>query len=222
MRRAAAVLCAASFVALAQTTVRACQPCESTLDLRRSLERADLVALAKRAKLPKEPDDPRGGSACHELSVEGVLKGEFKGERLTVRRWYGMCPYGIFVNEGAHVVILGSASGSDYDSVTYNDEECRESLGVKAHVAQAPEGGPGLFVPVEHGCAVRTLRVESGSVEAEGVKLTLEEFRAKYGLAAKGARGPSVRPFEAWGAGGDARAALSGAAVWPGLFEVTN
>src|SRR5687767_9086771 len=103
------ILCAASFVALAQTTVRACQPCESTLDLRRSLERADLVVVAKRAKPSKEPDAPGGGAACDELTVERVLKGELEGESLTVRRWHGMCPYGVILGEGTYVVILRKA-----------------------------------------------------------------------------------------------------------------
>lgn len=203
---------AAALVALAGAGAYACQPCESTLDLRRTLEKADLVVVAGRAKLPKEPDGPGGGSACHELEVEAVLKGEFKGEKLTVRRWYGMCPYGIFVNEGTYVVILGKASASDYDSTTYDDGECRESLGVKAHVAKAPEGKSLLFVPVEHGCAVKTLRVESGSVEAEGVRMTLEEFRGKYGLAA-GAAGArhSAAGVYAW-------AGFPSLAVWPRLF----
>src|SRR5687768_13249385 len=169
---------AAALVLLACAGVHACEPCGSTLDLRRSLERAEVVAVVKRPERPRQPEEPSNGPACDELLVERVLKGKVEGERLAVRSWYGMCPYGIILGEGTYVVILAGASSSDYDAA-------EASVGCDV----SRERKSGLYAPVEHGCAVRSLRVEAGAVEAEGVKLTLDEFRDKYGLGEGAARG---------------------------------
>lgn len=203
LRAVFAALGAAVFVALAEAGSLACEPCGSTLDLPRSLGKADLVVVAKRPAVPKQPENPAGGPACDELLVEGVLKGEFEGEKLRVRSWYGMCPYGIILSEGTYVVILGKASVSDYESHAADPEG-----GCKAALAKKE----GLYVPVGHGCAVKALAVASGLVEAEGVKLTLEEFRDKYGLRGARVAAAPGRPFAAW-PGGHFGAGLFGPAA---------
>ena len=204
--RALAALGAAVFVVTGVAGVHACEPCGTTLDLRHSLEKADLVVVAKRPAVPKQPENPANGPACDELLVEGVLKGEFEGERLRVRSWYGMCPYGIILNEGTYVVLLRKAVSHEYDLARY-DSECGQALKRK----------PELYSAVEEGCAVRHLAVESGSVEAEGVKLTLEEFKGKYGLRPAAAETPRDL-FGAW-SGGSFGAGLFAPAVF---LEVTK
>ena len=176
---------AAVFVVLARVGALACEPCGSKLDLPRSLEKADLVVVAKRPAEPKQPEQPASGPACDELLVESVLKGEFEEEKLRVRSWYGMCPYGIILNEGTYVVLLSKAPSHAYD-FSRPDDECEKALRQK----------PVLYTAVEQGCAVKALAVEAGSVEAEGVKLTLDEFREKYGL--RGAGVAAGRLFGGW------------------------
>jgi hypothetical protein len=152
--------------------VYACEPCHFNLTLRHSLAEADLVLVVKRAEAPKGAP-PRGAEPqCDELSVEEVLKGDFKGERVRVRSFYGMCPYGIVLGEGTYVVILKKATPSDYE--VSGDET--------AACGDAPARKAGLYVAVGGGCAARVLAVEDGAVEAEGRKLTLGEFRDHYGL----------------------------------------
>lgn len=208
MSRPLTALFAAALLALAGEAASACEPCGATLDLRRSLERADVVAVVRRPALPEQPADTANGPACDELRVERVLKGEAGGEKLLVRSWHGMYPYGVILGEGTYVVILRRAAASDYDSVR-DREEC----------AGARAKGAELFAAVEHGCAVKSLRVESGAVEAEGVKMTIEEFREKYDLkAGAGPRGPAAAAgLPSRGAGVHA-AAFSGPWGWPRLF----
>lgn len=200
---AAAAFVAAAFVALAPASARACQPCESKLDLPRSLAKAELVVVARRAAGPRQPEGPDGGPPCDELAVEAVLKGDFEGERLWVRSFHGMCPYGIILGGGSYVVLLGRPSADDRAYHTADLEgECKAALGRK----------DGFYVAVELGCAVKSLKVESGAVEAEGVKMTLEEFGEKYGLRAAGRGAAAGRRSGAW-PGGNFGAGLFGPAA---------
>jgi hypothetical protein len=209
---------AAAFVALACASAHACQPCESTLDLAGSLEQAEVVAVVSRAEGAR-PSGVRGAEPqCDELSVGKVLKGEVKGGRLRVRSFYGMCPYGFVLGEGSYVVILAKASPSDYGNHSAEPgAECGAALAAKE----------GLYVPVRQGCAVKALRVESGTVEAEeGLRLTLEEFKERYGLREGTVAGePVAGLFGAW-PGGRWRAGLGadffGGAGVPPPFEVTQ
>ena len=216
--RASGALTAAAFVVLACARVHACEPCGSTLDLPASLRRAEVVAVVKRVDASGGGGAARDEAQCDELSVERVLKGEFEGERLTVRRWYGMCPYGVILGRGTYVVILVKGSEGDYGMARVS-AGCEVAPGGRAGKAE-------LYVPVEQGCAVKSLRVESGSVEAEGVRLTLEEFADRYGLRAGGRGAGGARPpadlfYGAWpggrfGAGLFARGA-AGARLWEAL-----
>jgi hypothetical protein len=187
--------------------VYACEPCHFNFTLRHSLAEADLVLVVKRAEARKDAP-PRGPEPpCDELSVEEVLKGDFRGEKVRVRSFYGMCPYGIIVGEGTYVVILKKAEASDYDVSGDETAACGEALARKA----------GLYVAVGGGCAARVLAVEDGSVEAEGRRLTLGEFRDRYGLwGGLGARAPEDRFFGAW------RAGLFAWAGFPAFYGVTQ
>lgn len=193
--------------ALAGAKVYACEPCHFNLNLRSSLAEADLVLVVKRAEARKDAPTRGPEPPCDELSVEEVLKGDFKGEKVRVRSFYGMCPYGIVVGEGTYVVILKKATPSDYE--VSGDET--------AACGDAPARKTGLYVAVGGGCAARVLAVEDGSVEAEGRKLTLGEFRDHYGLwGGLGARPTEDRFFGAWRAGLYPRVGLAA------LFGVTQ
>ena len=196
LRAFVAALGAALFVALAPAAALACEPCGSRLDLPRSLEKAGLVAVVRRPEGARPLHDLDNNPPCDELLVERVLKGEFKGERLWVRSFYGMCPYGIILGGGRHVVLLARPSAEEHAFHASNVEgECEAAL----------DKGEGFYAAVGLGCAVKSLAVTEGSVEAEGVQLTLEEFRDKYGL--RGAGPPGA---------GAAAARRSGA--WPGGY----
>lgn len=196
LRSAAAALGAALLVALCPAAALACEPCGSRLDLPRSLEKAGLVAVVRRPEGARPLDDRDNNPPCDELLVERVLKGEFGGERLWVRSFYGMCPYGIILGAGRYVVLLAKPSAEEHDFQAGNVEgECKAAL----------DKGEGFYAAVGMGCAVKALAVEGGSVEAEGVKMTLEEFRDKYGL--RGAEQPS-----------EGAAAFRRLGAWPGGY----
>jgi hypothetical protein len=87
------------------------------------------------------------------VQVLRVMKGEIEEKPLDVRSWYGMCPYGIIVDDQTYLMILTKSSQT-----------------------------PGMYEPVNSGCSVRTLPVKSDAVTIDGEKLSLEELQSKYRL----------------------------------------
>jgi len=81
-----------------------CQPChpDEVLNLARSFDKADLVVVAHRTDYPSDEKEP----ASIKVNVARTLKGKTKEAELTVKSWYGMCPYGIIVDDRTYIMLL--------------------------------------------------------------------------------------------------------------------
>lgn len=179
---------AAAFFALASVAGQACQPCETTLSLKDSLAAADAVVVGRKTDSSDEAPGPDVKPQCGEFEVVEVLKGEVGPRNIKARAWYGMCPYGIIVgNRETYLLILKKISTEAEFGGTVTDE-CGRVFEREGYI----------YGPVEYGCAVKTLPVELGEVEADGVRMTLAEFREKYGLGGgEGARPAAAPPAAA-------------------------
>ena len=136
-------------VALSGETVFACQPCRSSLNLEQSLNKADLVIIGKRIDFATGDVAP----AKIQVKVLKVLKGKLKGEQVAARSWYGMCPYGIIVDDQTYLMVLKKSSEM-----------------------------PGVYESVDSGCSVRILPVKSERILIDGKDISLEELQRRYKL----------------------------------------
>jgi hypothetical protein len=124
-------------------TAIACQPCRSKLDLEQSLKQADLVIVGKRIDYdPAEKKPP-----TIKVNIIRVLKGEVKEARIEVKSWYGMCPYGIVVDDQVYVMLL-----------------------------KKPFKMQGAYTAVNGGCSVTKLLVKSNRVSVDGRRLSIEDI----------------------------------------------
>ena len=130
-------------VAIMAGTAIACQPCRSKLDLEQSLKQADLVIVGKRIDYdPAEKKPP-----IIKVNVIRVLKGEIKEAQIEVKSWYGMCPYGIVVDDQIYVMLL-----------------------------KKPLKLQGAHTAVNGGCSVTKLLVKSNKVSVDGRIMSLEDI----------------------------------------------
>lgn len=120
----------------------ACQPCKSKLDFEQSLKKADLVIVGKR--LDYDPEEKMPSSI--KVNIIKVLKGKIKETQIQVKSWYGMCPYGIVVDDRVYVMIL-----------------------------KKPLKMPGMYTTVNMGCSVTKLLVESNKVSVDGKIVAIED-----------------------------------------------
>ena len=134
------VLIAAAIMA---GTAIACQPCRSKLDLEQSLKKADLVIVGKRIDYdPAEKKPP-----IIKVEIIKVLKGEIKEAQIEVKSWYGMCPYGIVVDDQVYVMIL-----------------------------KKPFKIEGAYTTINGGCSVTKLLVKSNRVSVDGRSMSIEDI----------------------------------------------
>jgi hypothetical protein len=90
-------------------TVFACQPCRETLNFDESAKKADLIIIGQ-----KVADGPstgsqgfNGGPEWIDIKLLETLKGDTSEKKIRVKSWYGMCAYGIIINdENPHVIFL--------------------------------------------------------------------------------------------------------------------
>ena len=130
-------------IAIMAGTAVACQPCKSKLDLEQSLKQADLVIVGKRTDY-----DPAGKKPPRiKVDIIKVLKGETKEAQIEVQSWYGMCPYGIVVDDKIHVMIL------------------KKSLKFR-----------GAYTAVNGSCSVTKLPVKSNKVSVAGRIMSIEDI----------------------------------------------
>ena len=89
----------------------ACQPCNEYLDLKSTIQQADLIAIveSRGSFFESQPETV-------DLKVKDILKGSYKHKRLKARAWHGMCPYGVILEEGTHLIFL-EENGSVFASV---------------------------------------------------------------------------------------------------------
>ena len=127
---------------LAETAV-ACQPCKSKLDLEQSLKQADLVIVGKRTDYdPAEKKPP-----IIKVNIIKVLKGEIKEAQIEIKSWYGMCAYGIVVDDQNYVMLL-----------------------------KKPFKMQGAYTAVNGGCSVTKLLLKSNKVSVDGRIMSLEDI----------------------------------------------
>lgn len=143
------VLKVAVVLGLLNANMFACQPCESTLNLEESLAKSELVIVGQRLDYDADETQPQS----IKVKVLSVMKGKMGEETISVRSWYGMCPYGIIVDDQTYLMILTKSSEI-----------------------------PDMYEPVDYGCSVRALSVKSNTVTVNGEKMTIEELRSKYRL----------------------------------------
>jgi len=130
-------------VAIMAGTAIACQPCRSKLDLEQSLKQADLVIVGKRIDYdPAEKKPP-----IIKVNVIRVLKGEIKEAQIEVKSWYGMCAYGIVVDDQVYVMLL-----------------------------KKPFKMQGAYTAVNGGCSVTKLLVKSNRVSVGVRSLSIEDI----------------------------------------------
>ena len=130
-------------IAIMATSAIACQPCQSKLDFEQSLQQADLVIVGKR--IDYDPNEKMPSSI--KVNIIKVLKGEIKEAQIEVKSWYGMCGYGIVVDDQIYVMIL------------------RKSLEM-----------PGIYTTVDMGCSVTQLLVKSNKVSVGGKSMSIEDI----------------------------------------------
>lgn len=130
-------------IAIMATAAIACQPCQSKLDFEQSLQQADLVIVGKRIDYDPEEKMP----STIKVNIINVLKGEIKEEQIEVKSWYGMCPYGIVVDDQIYVMIL------------------RKSFEMQ-----------GVYITVNAGCSVTQLLVKSNKVSVGGKSMSIEDI----------------------------------------------
>jgi len=130
-------------VAIMAGTAIACQPCRSKLDLEQSLKQADLVIVGKRIDYdPAEKKPP-----IIKVNVIRVLKGEIKEAQIEVKSWYGMCAYGIVVDDQVYVMLL-----------------------------KKPFKMQGAYTTVNGGCSVTKLLVKSNRVSVDGRSMSIVDI----------------------------------------------
>ena len=130
-------------IAIMATSAIACQPCQSKLDFEQSLQQADLVIVGKR--IDYDPNEKMPSSI--KVNIIKVLKGEIKEAQIEVKSWYGMCGYGIVVDDQIYVMIL------------------RKSLEM-----------PGIYTTVDMGCSVTQLLVKSNKVSVGDKSMSIEDI----------------------------------------------
>ena len=131
----------------------ACQPCQKSLSLEETINESDYIIIGQKIKeAPLEGYDI--GPEWTEIKVLQVLKGVIKDSSIKTRSWYGMCNYGIILDDNTHLIFLEYG----YDS------ELEENI----------------FHAV--GCATKTIYVNDNFVTVEGDELTINEFSEKFNL----------------------------------------
>lgn len=100
----AAVFCAAAM--FAAPAAFACQPCriEKSLDLKQTIERADLIVTGNRIFSPEDKLDKT--PEFIKLQFLRVLKGKVAETQAKARSHFGMCPYGVVVPDAAQYVFF--------------------------------------------------------------------------------------------------------------------
>ena len=91
----------------------ACQPCriEDSLNLKQTIEGADLIAVGNRIfdkskPLEKEP-------SLIKVQFNRILKGKVSENQARVKSYSGMCPYGIVLPDAGDYVLFLSALGDE-------------------------------------------------------------------------------------------------------------
>lgn len=100
-------------ISLLSVPVLACEPCPENkiLNFEQTAQKADLIIIGQ-----KVSDGPStksygsnfsGGPEWIKVKVLEIIKGDTKDQKIQIKSWYGMCAYGIIINDNKpHVIFL--------------------------------------------------------------------------------------------------------------------
>lgn len=106
-------------LSLFSTSTLACQPCREDLNFEQTAQKAGLIIIGQKvadgpstksgsSKLPGGPDWIR-------VKVLEIIKGDTKDQEVQIKSWYGMCAYGIIINDNKpHVIFLQKSKDQYY------------------------------------------------------------------------------------------------------------
>jgi hypothetical protein len=130
-----------------------CQPCRAKLNFQETVKRADLIIIGKKVadegpmvRAGRGYSSPEGGK----IKIFRVLKGKTGRDTIDVRCMYGMCGYGICLQDDSlHVIFLSAVQS---------------------------EGGGYDYTSVHSGCAVKHYRVVDNKVVMDSETVPMSEF----------------------------------------------
>lgn len=137
-----------------QANIDACEPCKEVLDFENTVERADLIIVGRKIE-----NGPNTFPYKHlrrytrpdwiKVKVVRTLKGVPSSKWILVNSWDGKCKYGLVLDDELYVMFLRqrSVSGQDYQ-----------------------------YDAVNYGCSVKNYLVENGSVDFQGIKISMNSF----------------------------------------------
>ncbi len=108
-------------LSLFSTSALACQPCREDLNFEQTTQKAGLIIIGQKvvhgpstksgsSKLP-------GGPEWIRVKVLETLKGDLSEKEIQIRSWYGMCAYGIIINDNKPYVIFLQKGKDQYYAV---------------------------------------------------------------------------------------------------------
>lgn len=129
--------------------ILACLPCPNTLNLQETINNSDLIIVGQ--KISDIGNDTFSGSPeGMKVRVIETLKGSSEKGELNIVYLYGMCGYGIYLNDNKEYVLFLE--------------------GVEAGVENYD------YTSVNWGCSIKNLIVENNQVEYEGQKISIYEL----------------------------------------------
>ena len=131
----------------------ACEPCPKILNLEETINKSDLIIVGQ-----KVSDGPKSdfGPAWIEVKIIETLKGSIQDAKIKVSSWYGMCSYGIIIDDNKNYLILLQKAENAEENISYT--------------------------PVDWGCSQKKYLVENNQIDLNGEKISLENLASKYGL----------------------------------------
>jgi hypothetical protein len=104
---------------LGLSEARACEPCskEASMNFEQTARAADLIIIGGRDDFSPAELKNGVGPENIELKIARLLKGRESRDRITVRSWSGMCPYGVVINDNEQHIIFLKKSGETYRAV---------------------------------------------------------------------------------------------------------
>ena len=174
MKKTLIFLFALTLVVIITQPAQACEPCLEVLTLEETAAAADLIIIGKKVGEGPRTDDGEGwgGPEWIEVQVIEVLKGKVDQTTIKVNSWYGMCAYGIIIQDKREYLIFLHKPDSPQDETQY--------------------------APVEWGCAVTRYPIEDSIVikEYEDDQIPLDDLLTQLGLKRQAPPTPEPKPTE--------------------------
>lgn len=99
------------------SSIHACEPCSSTLNLEQTIEKSDLIIVGQRTDFsPDEKNSPENLPDSINVKIIETIKGKIKQDQITINSWDGMCGYGVVIDDKIYKLFLQEKDGI-YDAV---------------------------------------------------------------------------------------------------------